>query len=318
MSTARDGLTGKPVDPGDVRGVIFNIQRFSIQDGPGIRSTVFLKGCPLRCQWCSNPESQNSRPEIAHRDSLCNQCGLCVTACKAQAITPGKKGVTIDRKLCTDCGDCVKVCVPGALKVFGETMSAAEVFSQIKKDADFYRESGGGVTVSGGEPLMQADFVAALFQLCWENGIHTCMETCGLASAESLNKVLPYTSLVLFDIKLSDSDTHRLWTQAPNEEIIRNLGKIAARKIPFIIRIPLIPGVNDTEEELENIARLIARNLKRFPKINLLPYHKYGMGKYQMLDREYKLEDLNTQPATQVQQHKRLFESLGFECDIEG
>jgi pyruvate formate lyase activating enzyme len=318
MSTARDGLTGKPVVPGDVRGMVFNIQRYSIQDGPGIRSTVFLKGCPLRCAWCSNPESQNSQPEIAHRDSLCTKCGLCIAACKVQAISLNEKSVAINRQLCTNCGDCIKVCVPGALKVFGETMSATEVFNQIKKDADFYRESGGGVTVSGGEPLSQPDFVAALFKLCQENGINTCIETCGLASAGALEKILPYTSLVLFDIKLSSPEAHRKWTKSPNEEIIHNLGIIGARKTPVIIRIPLIPGVNDMEDELRNIARVIARTLKKFPKVNLLPYHKFGLGKYQMLDRKYHLEDFVTQTSTELQKDKQIFESLGFECEIEG
>jgi pyruvate formate lyase activating enzyme len=314
MSTARDGLTGKPEEPGDVLGTVFNIQRYSIQDGPGIRTTVFLKGCPLRCAWCSNPESQNSRPEIAHRDSLCTKCGLCVTACKVRAISLDDKGVSINRQLCTNCGECVKVCIPGALKVFGETMSAGEVFRQIKKDADFYRESGGGVTVSGGEPLSQPDFVASLFKLCRDNGINTCIETCGLASVEALEKVLPYTSLVLFDIKLSEPEAHRKWTGRSNEEIIRNLGLIVKKGIPVIIRIPLIPGINDSDEELKNIAHIAAG----FPpvRVNILPYHKFGMGKYQMLDRKYYLEELNTQTDTEVQKDKRLFESFGLVCEV--
>jgi len=303
-------------DPGSVKGLVFNIQRYSIQDGPGIRTTVFLKGCPLRCKWCSNPESQNPHREIAHRDSLCNQCGSCIAACPVHAISLGEKSVIIDRTLCTDCGKCVEVCVPGALKIFGEEMTAAQVFKEVMKDVEFYRESGGGVTVSGGEPLFQPDFVAALFELCQQQGIHTCIETCGLASLEALEKVLKYTSLVLFDIKLVDSDKHKEWTGQPNEKIIRNLGIVIKKSVPVIIRVPLIPGVNDTREELEKIAAL-AGSLK-VRRVDLLPYHKFGMGKYAQLDREYSLEDFNTQTDDEVKRDRIFFTARGFDCDIVG
>jgi pyruvate formate lyase activating enzyme len=318
MSSPNDGLTRVRENPDDVKGTVFNIQRYSIQDGPGIRTTVFLKGCPLRCAWCSNPESQNSQPEIAHRDSLCTKCGKCVDACPARAISLDDKGVSINRQLCTNCGDCVNVCVPGALKVFGESMSAAEVFRQVKKDADFYRESGGGVTVSGGEPLSQPDFVAALFKLCRDAGIDTCIETCGLASIEALENVLPYTSLVLFDVKLADPAAHMKWTSKSNETILHNLGIIVKKEIPVIIRVPLIPGINDSEDELRNIARIAAGSLKDSVRVNVLPYHKFGLGKYQMLDRKYRLEELNTQTDAEIQSARQIFESFGLECEIEG
>jgi pyruvate formate lyase activating enzyme len=318
MSAARKNPTRPPENPGDVKGLVFNIQRYSIQDGPGIRTTVFLKGCPLRCLWCSNPESQNPRPEIAHRDSLCNQCGRCVAVCPVHAISLHDKSISIDRALCNDCGKCVEVCQPGALKMFGEEMTAAQVFAQVKKDEDFYRESGGGVTVSGGEPLSQPDFVAALFQLCRENGIHTCIETCGLASIKALEKVLKYTSLVLFDVKLTDRAAHQKWTGKPNETILRNLRLVVKKNIPLIVRVPLIPGVNDSDEELKNIAGLASRILELPGKMDLLPYHKFGMGKYLMLDRKYGLEDINTQPDAYVRKLKQLIESLGFDCEIVG
>jgi pyruvate formate lyase activating enzyme len=316
MSATRDGLTRVRKNPDDVKGTVFNIQRYSIQDGPGIRTTVFLKGCPLRCAWCSNPESQNPQPEIVHRDSLCNKCGRCVDICPAHAISLGDKGVFIDRQLCTNCGECVAVCAPGAIKVFGEKMSAREVFQLVKKDAEFYRNSGGGITVSGGEPLYQPAFVAALFKLCRDEGIDTCIETCGLASVKALEKVLPYTSLVLFDVKLTAPAAHRKWTGKSNETILRNLGLIVKKGTPLIIRVPLIPGINDSEEELRNIARL-AGSLK-VGKVDLLPYHKFGMGKYQQLDRKYELEELTTQPDDDVQKARQLFESLGFECEVVG
>ena len=197
-------------------------------------------------------------------------------------------------------------------------MSATEVFHQVKKDVEFYRDSGGGVTVSGGEPLSQPAFVAALFKLCRDNAIDTCIETCGFASIKALEKVLPYTSLVLFDVKLTDPAAHRKWTNRSNETIIRNLGLIVKKGIPVIIRVPLIPGINDFEEELRSIARIAAGTLKGPVRINLLPYHKFGLGKYQMLDRKYQLEELTTQTDAEIQKARQLFESFGLETEVVG
>jgi pyruvate formate lyase activating enzyme len=300
----------------NTKGIIFNIQRFSIQDGPGIRTTVFMKGCPLQCKWCSNPESQNFKPEIVHRDSLCTRCGLCISACPEKAISIQDKALSIDRKKCTSCGDCLSVCVPQALKVLGEEVSAGEVFRTIKRDADFYWDSGGGVTASGGEPLAQPDFVAALFQLCRNDGIDTCIETSGYANTEALKTVLPYTSLVLHDVKLADVESHRKWTGSSNKEVIRNLRVALASGVPVTIRVPLIPGINDTDQELKKIARIAADSQKNPVKVELLPYHRFGIGKYQQLDREYQLPELTTQKAPQIQKIKEFFESFGLECEV--
>jgi pyruvate formate lyase activating enzyme len=303
-------------NPEGVLGTVFNIQRYSIQDGPGIRTTVFLKGCPLRCRWCSNPESQNPLPEIAHRDSLCTQCGKCLEVCSPRAIKLGNKTVAIDRKLCNNCGKCVDVCLPGALKFFGSQMSAAEVLREVEKDVQFYRTSSGGVTVSGGDPIYQPDFVAALFRLCRDRGIETCIETTGCGSARALEKILAYTDLVLYDIKLCDNAAHKKWTGRANETILRNLNIVVKKGIPLIIRVPLIPGVNDSAEELRKIASLAAARLNKPRRVNLLPYHKYGMGKYPQLDREYSLAELATQKDDEVQRAKQLFESYGLEVEI--
>ena len=316
MSTVTDGLTQAHNKQDESKGIVFNIQRYSIQDGPGIRTTVFVKGCPLHCLWCSNPESQDSQPEIAHRDSLCTKCGLCVDVCSPGAISLGDKGVIINRSLCTSCGECLKVCLPGSLKVFGEEMSAADVFEQVKKDDEFYRNSGGGVTVSGGESLSQPHFVSALFRLCKAAGIHTCIETSGCAGAGALTEVLEYTSLVLFDIKLSDSVGYQKYTNNPNEIMLHNLELIVKKGVPLIIRVPLIPGINDSEEELRKIARIAVDYLPQPGKVELLPYHRFGMGKYQMLDREYQLTELITQKDMEIQKDKQLFESFGLECEI--
>ncbi len=300
----------------DVKGVIFNIQRYSIQDGPGIRTTVFVKGCPLRCLWCSNPESQHTGPEVAHRDSLCTACGRCQAVCPEEAITVQAKSISIDRKRCTNCGQCVAVCTPGALFTYGQTHSVREVFEQVSRDREFYNSSGGGVTVSGGEPLLQPEFVAALFQLCQDRGIETCIETSGCASSQALEKVLPYTSLVLLDLKLADPLTHQKWTGQSNQMILENLRQVVARGVPVILRLPLIPGINDTEEELGRTAQIAREYLRPPRKVNLLPYHRFGLGKYAMLDRAYLLPELITQQETQIQKAKSLLESRGLECEI--
>ena len=312
----RHGSTQVQEIRGDVKGIVFNIQRYSIHDGPGIRTTVFMKGCPLRCLWCSNPESQNSWPEVAHRDSLCNKCGRCVGVCDAQAISVDDKGVRINRKRCTNCGKCVEVCTPGALKFFGNEMSVEEVFQEVEKDVEFYRNSGGGVTLSGGEPLSQPAFAAAFFRRCRNAGIDTCLDTSGFASASALEQVLPYTSLVLFDVKLSDPMAHRRWTRKSNERIIRNLELVVTRGIPVVIRVPLFPGINDSDEELRGIARIVAGFSKGAGKVNLLPYHRYGMGKYKMLDRRYRLNSLARPKDAELQGTKQIFESFGFDCEV--
>jgi pyruvate formate lyase activating enzyme len=300
----------------NAEGLVFNIQRYSIQDGPGIRTTIFLKGCPLRCAWCSNPESQNTYPEIAKRDSLCVKCGRCAAICSEKAISVDTEGRHINRELCTNCGECVGVCITGALKIFGEMLTAAEVFEEIKKDIDFYRSSGGGVTVSGGEPLFQPDFVASLFKLCQHGGINTCIETSGCGSRKSLEKVLPYTDMVLFDIKLSQPSQHRKWTGKSNADIFRNLNITVAKGIPVTLRVPLVPGVNDSDTEIKNIARIGADTLKRFGQVNILPYHRFGAGKYEMLDRDYPLTGLVTQENSEIEHIKHLFESFGLECEV--
>jgi pyruvate formate lyase activating enzyme len=241
-----------------------------------------------------------------------------VDACPEKAVSVDAKGVSIDRRSCTNCGKCIEVCTPQALTILGEKMPAKEVFEKIRRDADFYRNSGGGVTVSGGEPLSQPDFVTALFRLCQNNGIETCIETSGFASGEALIQVLPYTSLVLFDVKLGTSGAHRRWTRESNEEIVRNLGIAAASGTPLILRFPMIPGINDSAEELKAVAEIAVASLKKPGRIDLLPYHRFGVGKYQMLDREYELSGLLAPEDREVQKIKRLFESYGLECAIVG
>lgn len=303
-----------------VTGSVFDIQRFSIQDGPGIRTTVFLKGCPLKCLWCSNPESQSSVPEVAHRDSLCNGCGDCLKVCAPEAISltssDGAFKIKIDREKCNNCGKCINVCTAGALKFYGQYMSVDEVFDEVRRDGLFYSNSGGGVTASGGEPLSQADFVAELFHRCKRIGIHTTLDTCGYASVSALEKVLAETDLVLFDLKLMNSRQHRRFTKKDNKVILRNAGLVVAKRVPMIIRIPLIPGVNDLEENLVETARFVSE-LDNKLHVHLLPYHRFGESKYKMLDRDYQLTDVKSPNDEQLQKAVEIFRQCGLDCAIQ-
>ena len=296
-----------------IKGMVFNIQRYSLDDGPGIRTIVFLKGCPLRCLWCCNPESQNPWPEIAHRDSLCNNCMKCVEVCPVKAISVNEKSVCIDRKLCNACGKCVEACVREALGIYGKEMSVDDVFHEVMQDVDFYRTSNGGVTASGGEPLLQHEFVAALFQRCQQEGITTVLETSGYASRDALESVLPHTSLVLHDLKCADPELHQKLTGVSNEQILNNLA-FTAKMVPVIVRIPIIPSVNDSEEEVNAMAHIIVQN--KLKKVELMPYHRFGLGKYKMLDREYLLEEIASPTDDMLQRVKRIFDSYELECKI--
>jgi pyruvate formate lyase activating enzyme len=300
------------------RGVIFNIQGFSLQDGPGIRTTVFFKGCPLRCPWCSNPESQNSFPEIALNDTLCNKCGDCIKVCNEQAISLSKDGVRIRRESCVmHCAKCIDVCGPGALRVYGKEMTLEEVLQKVIRDKTFYQTSGGGVTAGGGEPLMQSEFVEALFKQCRKEEIHTCLDTSGYAPSIALEKVLNYTNLVLFDLKLIDPLSHRSLIRKSNQFILQNARIVASRRIPVIFRIPLIPGITDSDENLTGIvAFLKTLDLNGEIEIGLVPYHKYGIGKYDMLDRSYRIAGLTPLEEEQIQSRKALIESFGVMCKI--
>lgn len=234
-----------------------------------------------------------------------------------QAISVDGRGVHINRKRCTTCGKCVEVCSPEALKVFGNEMSVEEVFQEIQRDMQYYRNSGGGITVSGGEPLYQPEFTASLLKRCRDGGIHTCVDTCGYAEAWALEKVLPYTFLMLFDLKHVDPIAHRKLTARSNEPIIRNLKLVVARGTPVIIRVPVIPGLNNSDEELAAIARTVA-GMNHLNKVDLLPYHRFGMGKYKMLDQRYKLSQLVRPTETKLQRSKKIFESFGINCEIQG
>ncbi len=303
------------MSPAKVTGIVFNIQRYSIDDGPGIRTTVFFKGCPLSCIWCSNPESQNFEPELMHRDSLCKRCYRCVAACPLGAISVGADGVVIDRETCDACGECVRACPHDAMRITGQEMTVDEVFEVVKRDADYYRDSGGGVTLSGGEVLMQPDFALALLKRCKEAGFHTCVDTSGQGSTEGLRRLFPYVDLFYFDIKHLDPRIHRAETGMANEHILRNFAEVVASGIPLVVRVPVVPGFNDSVDAISDIADFVA---KRVPggTVHLLPYHRYGQQKYAMLGLDYELKDAETPSPEFLRAARKIVESRGLKCEV--
>jgi pyruvate formate lyase activating enzyme len=296
-------------------GIVFNIQRYSIDDGPGVRTTVFMKGCPLSCLWCSNPESQCGLPEVTYRYTSCKRCGTCVRVCPEGAVTLDDNGVHIDRKKCTLCEECVRNCVPEALRISGKKMTVDEVWKVVKKDADYYEASGGGVTASGGEILNQADFVAALFKKCREAGFHTNADTSGFGDPAALEKILEYADLVYFDLKHLDPARHKEYTGQPNELILQNLKLVVKKGVPVVIRVPLIPGYNNSEENLKALAKTVKDTAPDAP-VNILPYHRYGANKYRMVDMVYQLEDVPELTQDQLNKAKDIIESFGLKCEI--
>ena len=299
----------------NLEGIVFNIQRYSIDDGPGVRSTVFLKGCPLTCTWCSNPESQNPLPEVSWRYTSCKHCGTCAASCPEKAITLIGDDVIINRKACNLCGKCVEVCIPEALNISGKRMTVEEVFKVVKRDYDYYEASGGGVTASGGEILMQPEFVAALFKKCREEGIGTCADTSGFGDSEALKKILEYSDLVLFDLKHMDPEKHLQACGQSNELILSNLETAVKSSARIIIRVPLIPDFNTSDEALSAMAQAVV-DKTRDAEVDIMPYHRYGANKYRMIGKKYTLDELRELLQQEKSHAKEIFESYGLKCEV--
>ena len=297
-------------------GIIFNIQKFSVHDGPGIRTTVFMKGCPLHCLWCANAESINSESELGIIRALCDGCKKCSEACPEKVINSNTdNGIQIDRDGCTACGECVNVCYKGALTIYGKQVSIDDIVKEICRDESFFKNSGGGVTVSGGEPLRQADFVAALFEKCRKADIHTCLDTSGFAASEKLQEVLRVTDYILFDIKHMDPAIHHRFTGQSNALILENAKIAATSGAEMLFRIPLIADVNDTISNITETARFI-KSLDIDITVELLPYHRLGAGKYQTLDKPYPGKSFSLPLPQQVKSVKQKFEQLNVPCII--
>lgn len=296
------------------KGLIFNIQRFSIHDGPGIRTTVFMKGCPLRCSWCSNPESQDFIPNLLVRDLNCRNCGACVKACPEGAITFTKEeGRKIQWSKCNHCLTCLPACLYNSLNRCGAYMTVEEAADEVMRDEDFYRNSSGGVTASGGEALWQSGFVAELFRTCKMRGLHTALDTTGFSGWEQLSKVLEFTDLVLFDIKHLDSEKHKALTGVDNVRILENLEKIAGRKRIWL-RMPVMSGVNDSEEYMIRIAALAKK--VNAEKVSLLPYHEGGKSKCGQVGKSYRYSQGSAPGDEHMQRLKELLTAQGVSASI--
>ena len=284
-------------------GMIFYIQHFSIHDGPGIRTTVFFKGCNLRCLWCHNPESQERAPQLLIKELGCIACGSCAAVCPTGARRLGKGGSFIP-ELCTGCGKCASVCYPGVLEISGKTMTVSQVMEEILKDVSLYRHSGGGVTFSGGEAMLQINFLEELLRECAGSGIHTAVDTAGSVPWEHFRRILPYTSLFLYDLKCADGELHQRVTGADNRLIAENLKRLKDTADVWV-RIPCIRGINDSSAEKEGFRELL-RKPGRIQRIDLLPYHSFGEGKYRLLGRP--APDFLPMDAVQMEELKKALE----------
>ena len=294
-----------------MKGIIFDIQKFALHDGPGIRTTVFLKGCPLSCKWCSNPEAILVSPQLSFYKDRCKDCLDCVEVCDTGALIDSNGKLIVDFHKCNACGDCVNLCDEKALNIFGYEISAEEVVNEVVKDKLYFQKSGGGITLSGGDALLQYDFAKEILKLSKEYGISTCLQTEGYSPTEKFKEILPYVDHFLFDYKIGDSELHRRYTGVSNDLILKNLDFLLKNNTRVILRCVIIPGINNTSKHFNSIAQLYFK-YENIDKIEIIPYHNYGEKKYELIDKEYSF-DIKTVSDQETNKWITALEQLGIE-----
>jgi len=296
-------------------GIVFDIRRYSIHDGPGIRTTVFFKGCPLDCAWCHNPESRAFTPELILRPNRCILCDDCLDACPNGAVARQGDAILIDRGKCRVTGACAAACAAEALQVVGREMNAGQVLAELERDRSFYDQSGGGATFSGGEPLAQPAFLLELLRACRERGLHTAVDTSGQAAWTVIERLRPYVDLFLYDLKLMDDARHRQLTGVSNRRILSNLRQLSGLGQPVVVRMPIVPGINDTVADLRQAGAFLA-DLPVRPLVELLAYHHSALAKYSGLGLEYGLPDLRPPEAGKMKAAAGTLREYGLQVTI--